>query len=259
MPGEVGGKRNDVSKQIPAEEGQTAASDQTPKPDDAMTRAESSLSDNEVEAELRRRQVEAERDWKEADGPTRTGFGLEVGQVEHTEWQAEIRRAEVARGRIEGRDFGIEYVLQHPDGGTVRLDYVDFREDRIVDRKAQASTETDAELIRDYQAQRDRHLEAYKARFGRTPTYEYSPYSSTRDLYGDPAEAGSKEAQIAKELRELGPSVLEGDQGPHPDSATLVVYADGSLDAESARHVRAHVLFCDDCRALAADMERLRS
>lgn len=208
------------------------------------------ISEAEVAAELERRQEEAEDDWQQADGSERAAFAREVGHVEHQDWQSAIRESESRRGRIDGQDYGIEYVLQHPDGGTVRLDYVDFREDRIVDRKAQASDESDLTLARHYREQRERHVAAYRARFGRTPTYEYAPYSSTRDLYTDGPEPGSMEARLAEEMREAGPSALDGEHGPHPSSAALVEFGANALDPESARHVRAHLVFCDDCRDL---------
>jgi hypothetical protein len=35
---------------------------------------------------------------------------------------------------------------------------------------------------------------------------------------------------------------------PHPDSWTLVAYEAGTVDEETARHLRAHLLFCDSCQ-----------
>lgn len=35
---------------------------------------------------------------------------------------------------------------------------------------------------------------------------------------------------------------------PHPDSWTLVAYEAAQVDDETARHVRAHLLFCDSCQ-----------
>jgi hypothetical protein len=141
-------------------------------------------SEKEINLELERRQAEAAREWHRAKPRDKSEFALEVGQIEHKDWEAEIRRVENAKGRIEGKDYAIEYELEHPDGGKVRYDYVDFREHRIVDRKAEAIAETDGELVKKYEEQRRRHVEAYKARFGRTPTYyEYSSYPSTKDLF----------------------------------------------------------------------------
>jgi hypothetical protein len=139
-------------------------------------------TDHDVEVELERRQSEAARDWRRRSD-ARAEFGQTVGKEEHKDWQAELRRSEGARGRVEGRDYAIEYTLAHPDGGNVRYDYVDFKNHLIVDRKAQAADETDFELIKTYKEQQERHIEAYKARFGRIPTYEYSPYPSTRELF----------------------------------------------------------------------------
>jgi hypothetical protein len=140
-------------------------------------------TEQEINVELERRQAEAAQEWHRAKPSDKAEFAREVGQAEHKDWEAEIRRVENAKGRIEGKDYGIEYELEHPDGKTVRYDYVDFKEHRIVDRKAEAIDETDLELVRQYKEQQQRHVEAYKARFGRTPTYEYSPYPSTKDLF----------------------------------------------------------------------------
>ena len=140
-------------------------------------------TEKEINLELERRQTEAAQEWYRAKPRDKTEFALEVGQVEHKDWESEIRRVENAKGRIEGKDYAIEYELEHPDGGKVRYDYVDFKEHRIVDRKAEAIDETDLELVKQYKEQQKRHVEAYKARFGRAPTYEYSPYRSTKDLF----------------------------------------------------------------------------
>lgn len=35
---------------------------------------------------------------------------------------------------------------------------------------------------------------------------------------------------------------------PHPDSWTLVAYEAGQVDEDTARHLRAHLLFCDSCQ-----------
>jgi hypothetical protein len=144
--------------------------------------------EHSVETELQRRQAEAARDWRDRPD-ARTEFAQTVGRLEHADWQNEIRTSETARGRIEGKDYAIEHVLTHPDGGTVRYDYVDFKNHRIVDRKAQASHESDLDLVIAYKEQQRRHIEAYRARFGRTPTYEYSPYPSTKELFRSEEQA----------------------------------------------------------------------
>ncbi len=139
-------------------------------------------NEHNVEIELERRQAEAARDWRHSPD-ARAEFAQTVGKQEHLDWQNEIRRSETAHGRIEGKDYAIEHTLTHPDGGSVRYDYVDFKNHRIVDRKAQAGDESDLDLVKAYKEQQRRHIEAYRARFGRTPTYEYSPYPSTKELF----------------------------------------------------------------------------
>lgn len=43
----------------------------------------------------------------------------------------------------------------------------------------------------------------------------------------------------------------------HPDSWTLVAYEVGQVDDETARHVRAHLLFCDSCQEEFLALHRL--
>src|SRR5919199_70687 len=47
-------------------------------------------------------------------------------------------------------------------------------------------------------------------------------------------------------------------QEPCPTAWTLVQYSDNGLDEETARHVRAHLFWCEDCLAevLALEQER---
>jgi len=47
-------------------------------------------------------------------------------------------------------------------------------------------------------------------------------------------------------------------QEPCPDSWTLVSYEAGKVDEETARHLRAHLLFCNDCREEFYALRRLR-
>lgn len=138
------------------------------------------------QAELDRRHAEALEEWR--DNPrARTAFAVQVGQVEHADWQGELRRIEAAAGRTERRhdgtgEFGIEYPLDHPDGGKVRYDYVDFEAHQIVDRKPLRRGEGVNEVARRYADQSRRHVEAYHARFGANPDYHYSFYPSVADL-----------------------------------------------------------------------------
>lgn len=133
------------------------------------------------ERELERRDADGLRELRR-NPAARREFSRDVGQIEHLDWEAEARRADLARGLQENKDFAIEYTLEHPDGGCVRYDYVNFREHRILDRKPGHQGEKVIDLARRYQRQRERHIEAYRARFGVEPTYEYAIYPSTRDL-----------------------------------------------------------------------------
>lgn len=156
------------------------------------------------DAELERRQREAAADWDRSPR-ARRDFSREYGQVEHRDWQQEIRRDEQARGRVEGRDFGIEHVMDHPDGGKVRYDYVDFRQHRIVDRKPAREGERVTEIARTHEHERGRHLEAYRHQFGVTPEYEYSLYPSTEGLNdADGSAAAAEEAEARRRLSENG-------------------------------------------------------
>jgi len=135
-----------------------------------------------AERELERRQSEAEREWRQ-DAGARREFGRDYGIQEHEDWAAEQRWAESAAGRVENKEYGIEMELRHPDGGKVRYDYVDLQNHRIVDRKPVAEGQTVHDLAREHAEQRTRHIEAYRAKYGVEPTYEYSPYPSSKRFY----------------------------------------------------------------------------
>jgi len=146
----------------------------------------------ELEATLDR----TDRHWREADrrtdeglsefkrnGAARREFSHVAGTAEHTRWEEEILQAEQKTGRVRGADFEIEAVINHPDGGTVRLDYVDYRKDIIIDRKPIAHNETDEQLKTKYEQQRKRHIEAYEHSTGRKVLeYKYSLYPSPKEI-----------------------------------------------------------------------------
>lgn len=134
-------------------------------------------------AEIERRQLEAARDWRRLPAARRE-FAADEGRVAHQDWQATLRRREARRGRVEGADYGIEYELAHPDGGKVRYDYVDLRAHRIVDLKPAVEGDTVAGVAAAHAHQRQRHLDAYKAKFGVEAEYHYAFHPSTRSLFG---------------------------------------------------------------------------
>jgi len=174
---------------------------------DAETSRRDSLTVNaaKIEKELERRYSEAATEWKQRP-KDRAEFARVFGIEEHKDWQAEVRRVEEARGRTEGRDYAIEYILEQPDGSSVRFDYVDFVNDIIVDRKPQSLEETDQALIDIHKQQSDKYEAAYIARFGRLPSIYYSPYPSTRDLFNpSPKGESAKSREIgATEWTDMG-------------------------------------------------------
>jgi|GEM_PF-3429067 len=57
-------------------------------------------------------------------------------------------------------------------------------------------------------------------------------------------------------LSELGEEEFTSKE-PCPDSSTLVSYEAGKVDERTARHLRAHLLFCDDCQEEFYALRRL--
>lgn len=105
------------------------------------------------------------------------------GQLEHHQWQADMRAAAEQVGLVEGKDFDIEKSLPHPDGGPgVRYDYVDYVGHKIIDMKPMEYDGSMTELLAKYQSQRERHLQAYQAAYGVTPNYEYVPYAGVKEI-----------------------------------------------------------------------------
>lgn len=132
------------------------------------------------EAELERWQREAARDAGE-HGEWRAEFGREVGRTTHRELQDQLRDADVRRGRVEGRDFAIEHRLPDPDGGEVRLDYVDLTSHHIVEIKPRAGEDDDEAFAARHAEQQARYERAYEAAYGVRPTFAFHEYPSSRD------------------------------------------------------------------------------
>lgn len=148
-----------------------------------------------------RKELEAALDrtdpyWREADrqdneglsefkrnGAARREFSHVAGTAEHTRWERDIIQAEQKASRVQGVDFDTEAVIHHPDGKPVRLDYVDYRKDIIIDRKPLAHNETEEQLKTKYEQQRKRHIEAYEHATGRKVLeYRYSLYPSPKEI-----------------------------------------------------------------------------
>ena len=161
----------------------------------ARTRHSSDAQRRELLDELEARLDRTDPHWREADRRTAEGarefernaaarrvFCHTAGTEEHKRWEKEIFQSERKVGRVRGKDFQLEAVIHHPDGKPVRLDYVDYRRDIIIDRKPFAQNETEEQLKARYEAQRKRHIEAYEHATGRKVLeYHYSLYTSPRD------------------------------------------------------------------------------
>jgi len=133
--------------------------------------------------EADRRTAEGESAFRK-DGTARREFSHVAGTEEHVKWTRDKRQGEIAAGWVERVDFDVEKVLAHPDGGQVRLDFVDYRRDVIVDHKPLRIGETDEQLAARYAKQRTRHIEAYEhATSRKVASYEYVTYSSPRDIF----------------------------------------------------------------------------
>jgi hypothetical protein len=63
--------------------------------------------------------------------------------------------------------------------------------------------------------------------------------------------------ELGSALREAAPEAPHL-QEPCPSSRTLVAYAEGELDEESAGHVRAHLIHCDKCFTDVLALEHAR-
>jgi hypothetical protein len=157
------------------------------------------LSDTEQQEWQKKLQTHLEHTdphWREADRADKEGmqefnenpaaridFCHLAGVEEHKRWEKEELVKEKKMGRKEGKDFGVEAVHQHPDGKPVRLDKVDYNKDTIFDVKPLGINETEDQLIKKYEKQRQRHIEAYEQDTGRkVREYIYVTYRSSKDL-----------------------------------------------------------------------------
>ncbi len=108
----------------------------------------------------------------------------QMGQEEHERWTEERVETETKAGRVKGRDFDVNATTHHPDGKPVYLDYVDYENDTIVDRKSIAHGETEEHVKKQYEGQRQRHIDAYEHATGRQVRfYDYSLYPSSKDIF----------------------------------------------------------------------------
>ena len=149
----------------------------------------------ELQRDLKSTLERSDPHWKEADRRTREGekvfksnakarrgFCHAAGTEEHKLWEKEQSQAEQKAGHVKGVDYGIEAVHHHPDGKPVRLDHADYHKDIITDRKPIAKGETEEQLKKTYEKQRQRHIEAYEHSTGhKVLEYRYSLYPSSKD------------------------------------------------------------------------------
>ena len=141
-------------------------------------------SDAEVEANT--------AELETSPGNVRSKFATDFGKFAHQRYQTKLREFEKLGGREEGKDFGIEYGVKHPDGHYVYYDYVDFNYHVIIDYKSAEAGQTEHDLADKHSGQRERHIEAYQAKYGVTPTYRYETYSSMVNLYAGKGASSSK-------------------------------------------------------------------
>lgn len=59
------------------------------------------------------------------------------------------------------------------------------------------------------------------------------------------ADSNARNKWIKSSLHGLMPVVKPSERCPN--SEILIEYAQGSIDEETARHIRVHLLFCDEC------------
>jgi hypothetical protein len=128
------------------------------------------------------RQMQAEREWR-SNGRARRWFGTHVGKMIHKDENAVDRFLQDKQDRVAGKDYGIEYTIRGRRGNMDRLDFVDFRRDRIADTKPQAEGESLQDIAQKYAGQFRRYLRAYRRDTGRRATYDIRTYPSVKDLY----------------------------------------------------------------------------
>ena len=132
--------------------------------------------------EADKRTADAEKIFQK-DGDARRKFCSDAGREEHKRWEREMIEKENKEGRKKGVEYDTEAVLRHPDGRKVRLDYVDYENDKITDRKSLSKDENEKKLVDKYEKQRKRHIEAYEHTTGREAReYQYSTYKSPKDV-----------------------------------------------------------------------------
>jgi hypothetical protein len=67
----------------------------------------------------------------------------------------------------------------------------------------------------------------------------------------------SKEDELLVQYLGEAAQVFKLSLGPHPSSSTLAAYCQGELDDETLRHVRVHLLCCDECFEVVHQLEQI--
>ncbi|HYK91116.1 MAG TPA: zf-HC2 domain-containing protein [Acidobacteriota bacterium] len=58
--------------------------------------------------------------------------------------------------------------------------------------------------------------------------------------------------------KDIAESEIAADE-PHPSTTAIIDYEEGKLDAETSFHLRAHMLYCDDCAETYYLLKRMRA
>jgi len=67
---------------------------------------------------------------------------------------------------------------------------------------------------------------------------------------------------FVQDLSETGKELAEDEivaDEPHAQKSTIIAYEEGKLDAETALHLRSHMLFCDECAETYYLLKRMRA
>src|SRR6266852_3149998 len=67
---------------------------------------------------------------------------------------------------------------------------------------------------------------------------------------------------FVQDLSETGKELAEDEiaaDEPHARKGTIIAYEEGNLDAETALHLRSHMLFCDECAETYYLLKRMRA
>src|SRR6266853_3493734 len=75
---------------------------------------------------------------------------------------------------------------------------------------------------------------------------------------GDCREFLSFVQDFSETAKDYGEDEIAADE-PHAPKSVIIAYEEGKLDAETALHLRAHMLFCDQCAETYYLLKRMRA